>query len=379
MRYYFSLTAVILLVFCSCDTTKGQMAGTRKIQIKTNKNVELFGLMMDLDAGADLLTRRDTVVIENKKTTWQKWYAGVLRNYLRYRQYDSCAVMAIYRKMAGEGYSDDWFVGFLLEVDDAPDARITAFTDPEKLRGFSKKGDTAEARRNALVFLAAFNDFCHAVDFDHYLEENKKYYALAHADVAKNLPGDNVIRTMESFYRQRFNAYCLTPSLTIPTSIGYGKTHRSTRTVYNFFAPFSFQSFDSSAPNMGFNYPDKIRGLTVHEFGHSFVNPAVDKLPKGLIDSTAYLYAPIKETMSRQAYVSWKACLYEHFVRAGEVIVAEKLGDTAGARKGMEDNLKGGFIYLPFIVEKLRAYDKDKSLTYDATVWAIIEELRRHK
>ncbi|HVU55451.1 MAG TPA: DUF4932 domain-containing protein [Puia sp.] len=370
--YRYCLCFVLLSAFFYTDAQK-------KILVRSNRNVELFGLMMDLDNGADLLARKDTMVIDNRRATWKEWYAAVVRNYVKYRSYDSCAVMGIYRKMARDGYSDDWFVDFLLQVDDAPNAKITRTMEGDKIRSFSKKGDSVEGRRNAGVFLAAFNAFYRAVHFDDYLRDNSHYYALARAEVTRNLPGNDFIPVMEKFYRQQFNTYCLAPSLTLPTSVGFGKTVKKTRTIYNVFAPFSFQRLDSVAPDLGFNYPDRIRMLTVHEFGHSFVNPAVDALPQELIRSTEYLYAPIKEEMVRHSYTSWTQCLYEHFVKAGEVIIAEKLGDTVRAGSLLSDFGKTGFIYVPAIVEVLRKYDKNASLSYKAAVLAAMQKLKRDR
>jgi len=36
--------------------------------------------------------------------------------------------------------------------------------------------------------------------------------------------------------------------------------------------------------------------------------------------------------MEHQGYNTWKVCLYEHFVRAGEVIVASLLNNTEGSQ-----------------------------------------------
>jgi len=368
--YRYCLFFVLLLAFFYTDAQK-------KILVRTNSNVELFGLMMDLDNGADLLARKDTVVIDHRQATWADWCAGVVRNYVQYRQYDSCAVMGIYRKMTKEWYSDDWFVDFLLQVGDAPNAKINGATTLDKIKSFSKKGDSVEGRRNAEAFLAAFNDFYRAVHFDDFLRDNRNYYTLANAEVTRNLPGDDFIPVMEKFYRQQFNAYCLAPSLTLPTSVGFGKTVRKTRTIYNVFAPFSFQKFDSGALDLGFNYPDRIRALTVHEFGHSFVNPAVDALPQELMVSTEYLYAPIKEEMAKHSYTSWTQCLYEHFVKAGEVIITERLGDTARARSMLSDFVNSGFIYVPAILKELREYDKNATLSYKSAVLAAMKKLKQ--
>lgn len=350
----------------------------KTIHVKTNTNIELFGLIMQLDMGQDLLNSTDSVLIENRKATWRDWYSQAFKNYLHYRKFDSSKMMSTFRKLQSNKLYNDFFISFLLQVDEVPLAKINTNTDKEVILPFSRKGDFEEAEENATNFLLLLNRFYEDVHFDDYLKENKQVYEAIKADVEKNLPRENFLLTMENFYQKQFNTYCLVPSLNIPTSMGFGKTNKNTLTIYNAFGPFSFQSLDRNPLNTGFNYPAKIQGLSVHEFGHSFVNPAIDKVPAELINSTEYLYTPIKAEMSKLAYTSWTMCLYEHFVKAGEVIIARKLGNTKEAEKILEDNLKAKFVYLPSIVTELEKYDKNKNhyKSYDNAVSVIIKKLK---
>lgn len=353
-------------------------AAPHKVSVKTNKNIELYGLMTHLDDMPDIIKRKDTLVFDGKRTLAKEWYTLGVKNYDRYKQFDTCKIMAIYRKMETEGYFYDFFVGFLLQVDEAPYARINAMTDSGMIRRFSKKGDFAEARSNAEMFLEAFNNFYRVVDFESYLSNNKQFYNQANADVAKNLPAGDLLPVMEHYYRKQFNHYYLVPGLNILTGMGFGILNRSSATIYNSFGPFSFQSLNNHPPVTGFDYPEKIKGLAVHEFGHSFANPAIDSLPQYLIDSTAFLYEPIKKQMSKLAYTAWVMCLNEHLVRAGEVIIAEKLGDSARAKTIMQDNIQNGFKYLPFLVAELKAWDKNPStsMSFNHAVLAAMEKLK---
>ncbi|MDR3713646.1 MAG: DUF4932 domain-containing protein [Puia sp.] len=350
----------------------------KKIRVKTNRNIELFGLMMQLDMGPDLATSKDSVTIENRKSTWREWYAMTYKNYLRYKKFDSCAMMQRYRELVGKKYYNDFFIGFLLQVDEVPFAKINAGTDKETLLAFSPTGDYGEATKNATAFLQEFNKFYALLHFGSYLEENNRFYELIQSDVRRNLPDSFFIPVMEGFYGKSFNAYYLIPSLNIPTSQGFGKMNKTSRTIYNTFGPFSFQTFDKRHPELGFDYPEKIARLSVHEFGHSFVNPAIDKLPDELKSSTEYLYQPIKEDMSKSAYTNWTMCLYEHFVKAGEVIVARKLGHPAEADKMLQDCVRARFIYVPFIVKELERYDAgtDPGKNYDDFIKTVLEDLK---
>jgi hypothetical protein len=83
--------------------------------------------------------------------------------------------------------------------------------------------------------------------------------------------------------------------------------------------------------------------------------------------------------MSEQGYSQWKICLYEHFNRANEVIIARLIGDNKKAEKILQENVKNkSFIYLPQIVEKLEYWYNNEFLdkTYDQKVSDIIAELK---
>lgn len=336
-------------------------ASPKTVQVKTNRNLELYGLMMVLDDGPYVLQQKDTAEYNGRRVVMAQWYSMVPKNYEKYKAFDTCRIMTIYRKLQTEGNGYDFFTGFLLQVDEVPFARISATTDQRQLARFSPKGDMAEAKQKATVFLDAFNDFCRSIDLDAHLTQYKPYYDLALASVAKNVPPGDFLPVMEHYYRKQFNEYNLIPSLNLFTGMGFGSMNHATRKIYNAFGSFTFQSFDSNPPDMGFDDPVKIRALAAHEFGHSFANPAIDSLPSSLIQETAHLYRSIEAEMKKQGYVNWLQSLYEHLVRAGEVIVAEKIGDSTRAVSILQGNVKDGFIYLPFMVQELKKWDKNPS------------------
>ncbi len=350
----------------------------KAIQVQVNKNLELFGLMLQLDMGPDLAASTDSTIIDGKKTTWRDWYAVGYRNYLKYKQFDSCDMMQTYRSLVSRKLYNDFFIGFLEQVDEVPLAKINATTDKESILMFSPAGDFEDGKKQAVEFLAKLNSFYTLIDFGNYLQENKNNYALIKAQVEKNLPDKNFIQTMESFYQKSFKAYNLVPVFNIPTSMGFGKMSNTTQTIYNAFGPFSFQILNQQKPDPGFDFPERIAGLSVHEFGHSFVNPAVDKLPVALIKSTEYLYLPIKEVMSKKSYTNWMMCLYEHFVKAGEILIARKLGKGGNEEADIKSSVASGSVYLPFIVKELELYDASSgpAKNYDHFVLTTLEHLK---
>jgi len=350
----------------------------KQINVVANKNIELFGLIVQLDNGEDLLSRKDTVVIEGRRATWADWYRATVNNYLQYKQFASSDMVKLYEDYGKRSYYDDFFIGFLLQVDEVPNAKLNATTDTALIHAFAPAGSLEDGKRVASDFLAAMNRFYVATSFENYLTSHAAYYEAIKADVRRNLPKQGFLDTVEHFYQKQFNSYTLVPSLNLLTSVGYGKMNINTRAIFNAFGPFSFQTFQPGKEELGFNFPDRIRNLSVHEFGHSFVNPAIDKVPGKVIAATEYLFTPIKDEMAKMSYPGWKICLYEHFVRAGEVIIARRLGDTTYANKMIEDNVKTRFIYLPAIVKQLEIYDSNRALypSYDDFVARVVTNLK---
>ena len=158
---------------------------------------------------------------------------------------------------------------------------------------------------------------------------------------------------------------------------GVSNTKNEKTTVYNIFGPLAQQNLRSiSRPDLGFDDEKRLRELSTHEFGHSFVNSVVDKMPQELIEKTSGLFEPIESAMADQGYPAWRYSLNEHFVRAGEVLIARSLGNTADAAQMQAHYIEDRkFIYLPVIIKWLERYEADKKMTYEEAVKKALEEL----
>ncbi|OEK04400.1 DUF4932 domain-containing protein [Roseivirga misakiensis] len=186
-------------------------------------------------------------------------------------------------------------------------------------------------------------------------------------DLIKMSPSDKIMAEMESFYGQEFQAYEIIPSLMLWTGSAFGlKNIEGTKATF-VLAPLE--------PNYIFNN-DRFESLTIHEFGHPFVNDVVAK-NENLIAQTQTLFAPIQSAMQPQGYSNWLSCLYEHFVRAGEVIIPKVQGDLARSSAIQENYTKNrSFKYLPFIVDRLQEYRFTKKFSYQESVEKTMIDLK---
>jgi hypothetical protein len=351
----------------------------KKLKIEINKNVELLGLAYFIGfEGVDIETK--TIDVRGKKIPKKDWHNYGYFIYEKYKKFAANESLLTGFTVADHLWLD-YLIALLVQVEDFPNAKLTDTVPESYYINFSKTKNLKEAKENTKIFLDALNVFYKQIDFNQYLLESKKYYDKAVEEVKQGLPETDFISTMEGFYKSSFDTYTLVPSLTIPKGMGFGvryslagETH-----IFNVFGALDFQEFlNTNDLQMGFADKQRLRELSVHEFGHSFVNPGVDKLPEKLLIDSEHLLEPMRLAMSNQGYNTWRASLYEHFTRAGEIIIAEKMGDSSGAKKLLKEYLEERqFKYIPVILVELRKYDSGNYKTYDEAVLAAMQKIAK--
>lgn len=378
-KLFTTLLVLGLSSFLSQPPLYSQPKNTRLIQIQIHPNVEMLGFVYFLGyEGAKL--EKDDPYLENSSIRRSEWYSYGFSLYQQYKHHQSSEHVAVIMRCA-ERIWLDYLINLLLQLDHFPKAKLNAEIDERYYLRFSPTSNPEEAWQTAGQFIDAMNQFYLELDFDKYLRDNKKRYDNALAQVKLGLPGRKFVPAMEAFYRQRFDAYTFVPSLTIPTGMGFGLSYtleQKDRT-FHVFGPFKPQQFhEETSLNMGFDNPKHLFELSTHEFGHSFVNPVIDGLPPDLIHQTANLFGAIRQAMENQGYTSWKACLYEHFVRAGEIMIAQSMGHSKRAARLKAHYITNRhFIYLDTILSEMEIYNGQHVYSYPQAVEKTMQQLHK--
>jgi hypothetical protein len=354
-----------------------QPAG-KTIQVHFYKNVEFLGLVFFMGSMAAQYEHDTTLIKPGVKR--KDWFAYDLSLFKLYRSFQNNKNLAIAARFAENMQGSD-LLRFVVQLETFPRAKITTAISPDAYLAFSEKRDPVEARKNAGVFLDALNALYAAMQFDTYFKQQNNLYEHALQEIKSQLPSHQLIPAMEKLYRQQFHQYILLPSLTIPSGMAfasdYTTANRKTR-VFNAFGPFALQHFTPNEPiNLGFADEKHLRELSIHEFGHSFTNPVLHKMPAQQITGTKALYDTIRTAMDNQGYSVWKSCLVEHFVRAGEIVIARNLGKHKEAEQLQAYYIQGRqFIYLPVIIAELEKYNSNPSISYLDAANAVMEKLK---
>ena len=346
-----------------------------KLDIRFNKSAELLGFAYFLAYEGNGIETK-TIQIGDQELLKKDWHQFGYQFYQQYNSFLGSDHLLNAMEVADHLWLD-YILNLLLHIEEVPNASIPEGLSPKLYLNFSKTKAPQEALKNVKIFLNGLNGFYKEVKFGEFLEANQLYYDAALQEIKSQIPDNRFINHMEDYFQQTFQSYSLIPSLTIPKGMGFG-IRNNNGNIFNVFGAVDFQDLAyKPSPKMGFENAKKIRELSIHEFGHSFINPVVANLPVAYFTKTASLFKPIKEAMNQQGYNTWKACLYEHFVRATELILSEKY-DTKEAYEMLKSNYleERQFIYIPHLRKILEEYRK-KGLNYPQAVEKAMQELEK--
>ena len=341
----------------------------KKIKVQSNSNFELLSLAYFLsNMYEDLKDNNNSFDYDGKEVSVKDLFALNLKIGNRFENHLDSENL----KILNEFFEKHWYLeytNFVMLLTEFPNTEI-----PEK-PSFQELFTSDQEKER---FILALNNFHQEIKFEEYLEEYEAYYSKMIEEVENNLPNEGFITEMEHLYDKEANAYFLNASLTMPFSQGYALSRdRNIGYVFGSLSlPTELEDIDKLS--LGYANSKQLRNLSVHEFGHSFVNPVIDQVEDSVIIKKEFLFEPIQQEMADQGYTTWKIALYEHFVRAGEIFIARQLGDQNSADKLSKDYIENRhFIYLNPIVASLENWYNNEYFdkTYQEFVKETIQKL----
>lgn len=217
-------------------------------------------------------------------------------------------------------------------------------------------------------YISELEHFYDQENIGEFFKENKGFYKGGIAEYSKQIPA-NFTSAMEQFYGESFQEYIvlISPMMMWPIDdnegrgIGTDVQHKSgNKSIYEIASPFMRVEKQG---NFGYDNQFQARFLTVHEFGHSFVNKEVYRY-KDQMEKFKDLFeqSNLKEIMSKTNGVGdYQTCVVEHLVRLGEIQTAKIQHDEDRAKKLEEYHLKNYFILLPQLEEKIKEYNANRA------------------
>lgn len=216
-------------------------------------------------------------------------------------------------------------------------------------------------------YLSGLSKFYTEENVGQFFIENNGFYKGGEAEYKKHIPA-GFTDAMEQFYGEGFHTYTIliSPMMMWPIEDNEGRgiatnvISKSGKTdIYEIASPFVKVEKQGQ---FGYDNQFQARFLSIHEFGHSFVNKEVyqrkDQLEKF---KALFEKSNLKELMIKTGgYGDYQICIAEHLVRLGEIETAKIQKDFERAERLKEYHLKNNFIFLPLLEEKLKEYNTNR-------------------
>lgn len=338
-------SVLLLLTLCLSPLAKAQ---ENQVKIHFSKNIEFFGYLLELGDPSENDPNHPITKVINAHPENQ----------------NNPLLMEIFTIAADMDYAT--IVNLMYYLPEFP--LEDSFELSEK-RADELGYDTEEKINLLKKLLAKVNQFYKESTFEAIWNNLATHRTELLAYMSENKPSQKQMITMESFYQSDYNHYEIVPSFTIWSGPGWGINNGRGAKATFVLGPLS----------KNYEFKDKRRflHLSIHEFGHSFVNHVVSPNEEEL-EKTRGLFRELKANMTRQGYSDWETCMIEHFVRAGEVIIPELIGNTEESKALLKNYVEDRqFIYLPFIIKKLKKYRLKKKYTYEEAVKRTLIDLEK--
>jgi len=265
--------------------------------------------------------------------------------------YQEHPAVALARKLAGErevGF--DAVMGLAVHLSPAPVLKpVVAF-----------KGDIQDARfgkENAILFAQRLADFYRDTHFDKFFAAHQSFYDLA-IERFRVVLSDLDLNWYKSFYGDvRMGQYYLI------LGMNNGGGNYGARVVWpngheQFFSIIGcWTQDDSGTPTYSTDYLPTI----IHEFNHSFVNPAFAKHTSEFA-SARQVFERVADKMRAQAYGNSDTMVIESLVRAAVIGYLESGGhESREVRYRIRGEQLTGFVWMDELVDLLHQYSSQRS------------------
>ncbi len=306
------------------------------------------------------------------QTTWMETrgprgtgneYFRALRDYLApYKEHEA---IAIAQELTNLGFTYDAPVGFICHLGPLPELEVK-YEYSNYLIERAHGRDRLERFRLALADLAREANF---LDFyDSWLPQFNEWIA------AVEFNGDMITEWLESFFGKQASEFHLIFAPAMFPSGGCGAIIDGPNGELISYQILRESGTSSWAPDLPSGR--HLEFLSLHEWGHSFVNPALDA-HADQVSKLRSLIMPVASIMKRQAYPTIHVFMSEQVLRAVTTLAAEELYGEEVYQKWLQNEENAGFYLTKDVIEMLREYKSNRDIypTFESYVPTLLEQL----
>ena len=214
-------------------------------------------------------------------------------------------------------------------------------------------------------FLKATRQFVKDTSFRKFLEQHKKLYQETESRMKNLMAKEGHLEWFAQYFGERAGANFTIALALLNGGSSYGARCTNPAGRQDLYCVLGVWQTDRDG------IPEFSRGMVgtvVHEFGHSYANPVVQRHLSELRPAGDELYRAVAAKMRSQAYGDGRTLLCESLVRACEVRYAARYEGTAAARSSIAYEKGRGFLWTKELSNLLAEYEahRDQYPTLEA-------------
>ncbi|HUQ05321.1 MAG TPA: DUF4932 domain-containing protein [Kofleriaceae bacterium] len=263
-------------------------------------------------------------------------------HFATWRAHPVVAQMRGLRQSHGLGYNA--VVGFGIYLDEAL----------QPLRPLRAPLPGLDPRWNSVdldAFLFELQDFATVSGYGAFFAAQAPYFAKVEARVRGALDGYRIVDWFEAMFGARAATFHVAPGL-LTGNHAYGQFAVDTAGNEHIFQVLYLPPGRAD----GLPHPDRATIYTlIHEFAHSYVNPALDARQDVYVGALQPLFDRYKVVMEKQKYGAINTVANESVVRALVVLYARDRGARGAEARRVAGELRAAFFWTPQVVDAVDA------------------------
>ncbi len=285
--------------------------------------------------------------------------------------YKAHEAVVLAEKLMKWGFTYDAPPNFILSLGPLPDmAPVNGYSRYLQRRAGGRRN--LENFRQALVELAMESDFLR------FYQAQKSYLEELLISSTAGFDGYKILAWLQDFFGAEGDEYHLVLAPAFFPAGGYGATIETKDgkvLVYQVIREFGRSE---EVPEFGNVY--NLESLSLHEWGHSFVNPALGKYNRQ-VKALKRLFVPVRKPMEQMAYGDVETFFNEQVLRAAVLLGTKDLYGESAYVHGLEEERELGFYLTDFTVEQLEYYraNRDKYPDFVQFVPYLLDQYKQHQ
>jgi hypothetical protein len=321
------------------STTGSQPAGPL-LAIRVDPRVELVSLIFRLAGNPEYS--------QSKVETYTR---DVSKEFGQFRDHDAVALARELRQR--RGISFDAVMSMAVHLNDAQELKLLVPLDPWP-DGLDRRWTARDAER----FLSAARRFVSDTGFLEFVARHRPLYETTESRMKTLMQKEGHLEWFQEYFGERPQAtFTMIPGL-LNGGCCYGVHCQELKGPEHLYCILGvWRTDDNGLPE----FTHDMLGTVVHEFGHSYANPIVDRHEAELKEAGQQLFGPVAAKMRAQAYGEPQTLLRESLVRACEVRYASRYDGQAAARRVIANNKGRGFLWIEELSNLLAKYETNRN------------------